>query len=134
LEIIVQIWYVGMSFYNHTHEWKNQIISIHELRTTRRHILSTTCGESYLPHTHMMNIAYLVNVINKFMNNPQESHLKTIKHILQYVKGTIEFGIFFLHKENPKLTRWVGTNWACNFDNQRSTDGMFFKLGCNPLF
>jgi hypothetical protein len=37
------------------------------------------------------------------MNNPQESHLKAIKHIFPYVKGIIEFGIFFPCEENSKL-------------------------------
>jgi hypothetical protein len=32
------------------------------------------------------------------MNDLQQVHLKAIKHIFQYVKGTIEFGIFFLMK------------------------------------
>jgi hypothetical protein len=44
------------------------------------------------------------HVVSKFMNNYQESHLKETKHIFQYFKSTIEFGIFFPCEESFKLT------------------------------
>jgi hypothetical protein len=40
-----------------------------------------------------------VHVVSRFMNNSQESHFKASKHIFQYVKNTIEFGIFFLARK-----------------------------------
>lgn len=37
------------------------------------------------------------------MNNLQQVHLKAIKHIFQYVKGTIEFRIYFLDENNVNV-------------------------------
>jgi hypothetical protein len=74
-----------------------------KLRTNGHHILSTICVESYFPHTQTTAycISY-VHVVNRFMNNPQESQLKATKHIFQYIKGTIEFGIFFPYEKSSK--------------------------------
>jgi hypothetical protein len=49
------------------------------------------------------------------MNNLQQVHFKTIKHIFQYVKSTIEFGIYFLYENNVNLEGWA--NWARDLDN-----------------
>lgn len=65
------------------------------------------------------------------MNNLQQVHLKAIKHIFQYVKGTIEFVMYFLHENNVNLEGWA--NWAPDFDNCRSTIVMLLKLGHNPI-
>jgi hypothetical protein len=65
------------------------------------------------------------------MNNLQQVHLKAIKHIFQYVKGIIEFVIYFLHENNVNLERWA--NWAQDLDNCRSTIKMLLKLEHNPI-
>jgi hypothetical protein len=50
--------------------------------------LSTTHGKSHLPHTHThthththLDIAYPMNVVSRFINNPQKAHLNLTKHI-----------------------------------------------------
>ncbi len=65
--------------------------------------------ESLIFFTHVcLNIAYIVNVINRFMNNPQEVHLNATKNIIWYVKGAFEFGTFFLHENKCLLDRMGG--------------------------
>jgi hypothetical protein len=63
------------------------------------------------------------------MHNLQQVHFKAIKHIFQYVKNTIEFGIYFLYENNVNLKGWA--NWAQDLDNCRSTIVMLLKLGHN---
>ena len=39
------------------------------------------------------DILYPVGVVNRYMSNPKKTHLDKVKHILRYVKGTINFDI-----------------------------------------
>ena len=39
------------------------------------------------------DIFYPVGVVNRYMSNPKKTHLDAVKHILRYVKGTINFDI-----------------------------------------
>jgi hypothetical protein len=86
----------------------------------------------FLTHTHL-DIAYPMNVVSRFINNPQETHFNATKHIYWYVKGTLEFETFFLHEDNASSIRWVDANWAHDLDNRKSTTWMFFKFGHIPL-
>lgn len=38
------------------------------------------------------NIAHVVSLISKYMNEPSQIHLKATKKILRYVKGNLDFG------------------------------------------
>ena len=48
----------------------------------------------YLTCTRL-DILYVVGVVNWYMENPTTTHLKTTKRILRYLKGTIEFGLYY---------------------------------------
>ena len=41
-----------------------------------------------------------VSFISKFMASPTEMHLQAAKRILRYLKGTINYGIFYKKNEN----------------------------------
>lgn len=42
-----------------------------------------------------LDITFSVNVVCQFLHNPIDIHLQFVKRILIYVKGTLDFGIFF---------------------------------------
>jgi len=44
------------------------------------------------------NISYGVVLISRFMNNPILPHMAAAKHILRYLKGTLDLGLFFPKK------------------------------------
>jgi len=48
----------------------------------------------YLTNTHF-DIMYGFSVMSRYMNSPQKVHLETIRHILSYLKGTQDMGIFY---------------------------------------
>ena len=47
----------------------------------------------YLIYTRL-DILFGVRLVNNFMKTPIMKHLKALKRILQYIKGTIDFGLF----------------------------------------
>jgi hypothetical protein len=52
----------------------------------------------FLTHTSY-DIAYVVNLVSRYMTAPQEAHLKAVK----YLKGTLDYGIFFPRQHHIQL-------------------------------
>ncbi|GKC34336.1 hypothetical protein Tco_1046720, partial [Tanacetum coccineum] len=76
-------------------------------------------------------ILFAVGLISRFMEEPMTKHLKIAKRILCYIKGTVDYGIFYSTSKEFKL---VGTvDWAGNKDDVRSTSGFLFFLGNNAF-
>ncbi|XP_038711817.1 uncharacterized protein LOC120006011 [Tripterygium wilfordii] len=48
-------------------------------------------------------IAFSVCVCARYQADPKESHLSTVKGILQYINGTLDFGIFYSKDTNASL-------------------------------
>ncbi len=42
-----------------------------------------------------IDIVFVVGVVSRFMNDPTRIHLEAIEHIIQYLKGTQDYGIFY---------------------------------------
>jgi hypothetical protein len=41
------------------------------------------------------DIVYVVNLVSRFMTQPQLAHLQAVKSIIRYIKGTIHFWFFY---------------------------------------
>ena len=46
----------------------------------------------YLMNTRP-NICFVVNTLTQFLRDPRHVHLITAKHILRYMRGTIDYGL-----------------------------------------
>ncbi|CAL8170379.1 unnamed protein product [Prunus armeniaca] len=78
------------------------------------------------------DIAFSVNQACQFMHNPMESHVVAVKRILRYLKGTLDFGIWFkpglLH-----LHAYSDADWAGDPNDRRSVSGFIVYLGSTPI-
>ncbi|KAM1182925.1 hypothetical protein ACFX19_001361 [Malus domestica] len=63
------------------------------------------------------------------MENPTTTHLKTAKRILRYLKGTVNFGLFYSSSSNYKLVGYSDSDWAGDSDDRKSTTGFVFFMG-----
>ena len=63
------------------------------------------------------------------MKTPMTTHFKSAKRILQYLKGTINFGLFYSISANYKLVGYSDSDWVGNIDDIRSTTGFVFFMG-----
>jgi hypothetical protein len=55
-----------------------------------------------------------------------------IRKVLQYIKGTNNFGIFF-PKGGKKIAFYIDADWAKDLDKQKSTIGLIFKFHNCPV-
>ncbi|XP_074334033.1 secreted RxLR effector protein 161-like [Apium graveolens] len=85
-------------------------------------------GLRYLVHIRP-DIAYSVGIISRFMEKPTSMHLNAAKHVLRYVKGTLNYGLVYTKDSgNNILTGYTDIDLAGNVVDRKSTGGMAFYL------
>ena len=60
----------------------------------------------YLTNTRP-NIFFAVNTLSHFLTDPRNGHLIAPKHILRYLKGTIDYGLMYEVKQKINLEGYV---------------------------
>jgi hypothetical protein len=74
------------------------------------------------------DIAYAVGALAKFNSAPRHCHWTAAKHVLRYIKSTLNYGIVFLSSGNDSLLGHCDADWAGDVDTRRSTTGYVFTL------
>lgn len=67
------------------------------------------------------DLSYVVNPISQFLHSSTEDHFFAVKHILRYVKGTIHYGLFFVHRPEKSIVRYSDAGRARSIDTRLST-------------
>ncbi|GAU19509.1 hypothetical protein TSUD_77530 [Trifolium subterraneum] len=79
------------------------------------------------------DISYSVNYVSQFMHSPTITHLKMVRRILRYVKGTIDVGLHFTSNTTLDLFAFSDADWAGCPTTRRSTTGYCTFLGGNLI-
>ena len=71
-------------------------------------------------------ICFFVNTLSQYLVQPRRVHLVTVKHVMRYLKETIDFGLYYdgIHEYILYDVDWVGS-----ISNRKSTLGRCFCLG-----
>ena len=64
-----------------------------------------------------------------FEATPKETHVLAVKRIFRYLKGTINFGLWYPKGNDLTLVAYTDADWAGNIDDRKSTSGATFYLG-----
>ncbi|WZZ37877.1 hypothetical protein YC2023_034136 [Brassica napus] len=75
------------------------------------------------------DLMFSVNLVSRYMEEPNEEHLLAAKRILRYVQGTSSFGIRYKRGEEQELVGYVDSDYAGDLDDRKSTSGYVFMLG-----
>ena len=67
------------------------------------------CLFMYLMNTRP-DIFFVVNTLSQFLTDPRYVHLISAKHILRYLKGTIDYGIKYEDNQNINLEGYVDSD------------------------
>lgn len=71
--------------------------------TIYRSVLGTL---QYLTHTRP-DIAYIVNKLSQFLQNPTSIHWQTVKRVLRYLKGTLHNCLFLQKSDHISLIAYT---------------------------
>ncbi|XP_042757513.1 secreted RxLR effector protein 161-like [Lactuca sativa] len=86
----------------------------------------------YLIHSRP-DLSYSVGVVSRYMESPKQSHLKVVKHILRYIKGTTNFGLMYKKGGDKRLIGFSDSSHGMDIDGRKGTTGMIFYLSGNPI-
>jgi len=75
------------------------------------------------------DIMFAVCLCARFQSNPKESHLKAVKRIIRYVKGTSCLGLFYPRNDSFTLTAYCDADFGGCKTDRKSTSGTCFLLG-----
>lgn len=76
-------------------------------------------------------IAFSVNKVCQYMQQPHEKHWTTVKRILHYLTGTLSFGHKFSPSSTLNMTVCCDLYMGNDVDDRWSTPGFFIFLGSN---
>ncbi|GKU96906.1 hypothetical protein SLEP1_g10086 [Rubroshorea leprosula] len=103
----------------------NELVDEHEYR-------KIVGALQYLTITRI-DLSHAVNKVCQFMQTPTLAHLRQVKRILRYVKGSLPYGLRFSTCSTLSLTGFCDADWAGCATTRRSTTGYCIFLGANCI-
>jgi hypothetical protein len=79
------------------------------------------------------DIIYAVRVASRHMQNPKKTRLESVKKILRYVKGTLDYDILYQKDGVCQVISYCDADYAGDYDTRRSTVGYVFSLGSGAM-
>lgn len=80
----------------------------------------------YLSQGTRPDIAYAVNTVSKYNNNPGKAHWTAVKRIFRYLKGTVQNKLEFSEGSDYTLKGYCDADWASESDERRSCTAYVF--------
>ena len=81
----------------------------------------------YLTNT-IPDICFAVNTLSQYLVQIWV-HLVATKHVMRYMKGTIDLGLYYDGSHDYRLYGYTDVDWAGSISDRKSTLGRFFCLG-----
>jgi hypothetical protein len=63
------------------------------------------------------DISFFVNKICQFLHAPTTVHLMATKHLLRYVKGTVNLGLQITHSSSMLVSGFSDVDWTGSIDD-----------------
>ena len=82
----------------------------------------------YLTNT-MPDICFVVNTLSQYLVEPRRVNLVAIKHVMRYIKGTMDYGLCYIRDRDFILIGYTDSDWDGSASNRNSTSGRCFRLG-----
>lgn len=84
----------------------------------------------YLTNTRRPEIAYYVSYLPTFMTNPTIILWNAAKHILRFIKNTINYGLWYSkgNNEEKNFTKYSDYDWAQEKASMKSISGYIFTF------
>ena len=79
------------------------------------------------------NILIDVNTMSGLLMDPRHVHLIGAKHVLRYLKGTVDYGLKYDVNQKINLQSYVDSDWASSATDRKNTSGSCFSLGSDMI-
>ena len=78
-------------------------------------------------------IFFVVNTLSQYLVKPRRVHLIVAKHMMRYLKGTINFGIYYDGDHDYRLCGYTYANWFGSIPDKKSTSCGCYCLGSTMI-
>ena len=89
--------------------------------------LSAIGALMYLANCTRPDISFSVNLLARYSSAPTRRHWKGIQHILRYLSGTTDMGLFYSNKSKEKLLGYADAGYLSDPHKARSQTGYVFN-------
>jgi hypothetical protein len=79
------------------------------------------------------DICFVVNTLSQFLVEPRHVHLIVAKHVMRYLKGTLDCGLSYDGDHDFTLSGYTDSDWAGSVSDRKSTSGCCFSLGSTMI-
>ncbi|OWY92633.1 hypothetical protein PHMEG_00038287 [Phytophthora megakarya] len=87
----------------------------------------------HLMTSNRPDIAFAIDYVSRFMENPRVEHWIAFKHIFRYLQGTKSHGIRFSPGKEVDFQGFSVAAWAGNLSDRKSTSGYLFQVSGGPI-
>jgi hypothetical protein len=74
-------------------------------------------------------IIHVVGMVGRYRDVPKQGHLLAVKRIFSYLKGTMNYGLWYPRNHNFQLSVYLDVDWDNCVDERKKTSGGAFFLG-----
>jgi hypothetical protein len=82
----------------------------------------------YLTNTRP-DICFAVNTLSQFLVEPRRVHLVAAKHVMRYLKGTMDYGLSYDGDHDFTLIGYTDADWAGSVADRKNHFRMLFQFG-----
>ena len=80
------------------------------------------------------DICFAVNTLSQYMVNPKHIHLIGAKHVMRYLKGTLDYELRYTSDSEISLHGFTDSDWEGSDKHRKSTSGCGFSLGLGMIY
>ena len=79
------------------------------------------------------DIMFVTCLISRYMEKPMEIHLQAAKRALRYLKGTVNYGIYYKKRGDGELLAFTDSDYAGDMEGRKSTFGYVFLMNSSAV-
>ncbi|KAL0393332.1 UNVERIFIED_CONTAM: Retrovirus-related Pol polyprotein from transposon RE2 [Sesamum radiatum] len=79
------------------------------------------------------DLSFAVQQLSQFLQHPTDQHWTAALHIVRYLKGAPDTGLFFPASNSLHLSAYTDADWGACVDSRRSVTGYFVFLGSSLI-
>jgi hypothetical protein len=76
-----------------------------------------------------LDICFAVNILSQFLVEPRRVHLVAAKHVMRYLKGTLDFGLSYNGDHDFNMSGYTDSDWVGSVFDIKSTSRCCFSMG-----
>ena len=74
------------------------------------------------------DLQFSVSLLSRFMSKPTQLHVQAAKKVLRYLRGTLDYGIWYMRGRSGELQVYTDSDFAGDVESRKSTSGYVFLM------